>query len=198
MSKLPKKKIIGITGSMGSGKSMVSSMIRKRFPVLDLDQVNRSLIEKGNKGYKALSRKLDIPFDKDRNIDKKVFSKRMFSDNEYKEKVERIIHPLILDEMKEWIDRHQDVLVFIEVPLLFETNMDVFFDEIWCVVCDEAIALQRLQTKRNYSLEEAKSRLACQYSPIIKLQQSDVVLYNNGTIEELEEQVSVYLERSLS
>lgn len=198
MSKLPKKKIIGITGSMGSGKSMVSSMVRKQFPVLDLDRTNRELIQKGNQGYRSLLCRLPVPLQEDKEIDKAAFASQMFSDKTYKKKVEDILHPLILEAMEDWIRMQSDRLVFVEVPLLFETDMEDLFDEIWCVVCDESVALERLESQRHISKEQAKARLSCQYSPVIKMQQSDVVLYNNGTIEQLGEQVKLHLERSLS
>ena len=55
MSKLSKKKVIGITGSMGSGKSEISRYLRKKYPVLDCDQVNADLLKKGNLGYQKLN-----------------------------------------------------------------------------------------------------------------------------------------------
>lgn len=198
MPKMSKKKIIAITGSMGSGKSMVSSMLKENFPVLDVDQVNRQLIEKGNKGYRQLVKEMKIPLDEKKNIDKSAFAQCMFTDKTYKQKVESILHPLIVESMQEWIEQQENTLVFVEVPLLFESHMEDLFDEIWCVVCDEEVALQRLETKRHITRENAKARLACQYSPVIKMQQSDVVLYNNGTLEQLREQVKLHLERSLA
>ncbi len=198
MPKMSKKKIIAITGSMGSGKSMVSSMLRKNYPVLDLDQVNRGLIEKGSKGYKQLLKEIHVDLDEKKNIDKQAFAQKMFSDKAYKQKVESILHPLILESMEEWIDKQESVLVFVEVPLLFEAHMEDLFDEIWCIVCDEEVALERLEAKRNISRQKAKARLSCQYSPVIKMQQSDVVIYNNGTLSQLQKQVQLHLERSLA
>ena len=196
MPKMSKKKIIAITGSMGSGKSMVSTMIQKRYPVLDADQVNRDLIKMGNAGYRALSKKLTLPLDSHQEINKSEFSKKIFSDPIYRDQVEAILHPLIMKAIQDWIKNQKNTLVFIEIPLLFEAGMEDHFEEIWCVVCDEEVALERLKAGRNISREEAKARLACQYSPVIKIQKSDVVLYNNGTIEQLQEQVDLYLERS--
>ena len=196
MPKMSKKKIIAITGSMGSGKSMVSSMIQKQYPVLDADQVNRDLLKAGNAVYRALLKQLSLPLDPHQEINKVDFSKKMFSDPAYREQVEGILHPLIMKTIQDWIKDQKDTLVFVEIPLLFEAGMEDHFEEIWCVVCDEEVALERLKSKRNISREEAKARLACQYSPVIKMQKSDVVLYNNGTIEQLQEQVDLYLERS--
>lgn len=196
MPKMSKKKIVGITGSMGSGKSMVSSLLAKHYPVLDVDRVNAKLLEKGNAGYRKLVRELKVPLDEEKEIDKKALAKIVFSNRQFRQSIEDILHPLILQEMESWVEEQNYDLVFVEMPLLFENELDTLFDEIWCVVCDEKVALERMEKKRHITREEAKARLACQYSPIIKMQQSDVVLYNNGTIEELENEVKLQLKRT--
>ncbi len=192
---MSKKKVIGITGSMGSGKSKVSSYLAKSYPVLDCDQVNAQLLKKGEKGYFYLTQLPWIALDEKGQIDKKKMAKEIFSDEKKKEKVENILHPLILDEMKTWISKQKSELVFIEVPLLFESQMEEHFDSIWCVVVSKDIALERLFQYRNYTYEQAQERIDQQMSVEEKKKRSTFVIENNGSLKELEEEIHKTLRR---
>ncbi len=195
MSKLPKKKVIGITGSMGSGKSEVKRYLSDFYPVLDCDKVNALLLEKGQAGYEQLKNMGILKFDIHMNIDKAELAKYMFSNSEHKELVENILHPLIFEYMNNWIKEQKDDLVFIEMPLLFEIQAQKYFDSIWCVVTDQNIALSRLQEYRNFTHEQAMARLSHQMDPALKMRQSQVVLKNNGTRQELYKQIQEALQK---
>ncbi len=198
MPELSEKKIIGLTGSMGSGKSTVASIIRERFPVLDCDEVNRNLLKKGNAGYEALLSNGLIFLDEEGEIDKKKMASAIFSDEDLRKKSESILHPLIFEEMEKWISEQRTPLIFIEMPLLFESSAQGHFDEIWCVISDSDIALERLQKGRNISPEEALARWKAQFDPEYKRAHSEVVIFNNGSLEELREQILGVIERSLN
>ena len=84
MSILSKKKIIGITGSIGAGKSKVAAYLRQTYPVLDCDKVNAQLLKKGNEGYKALRFLGWVPTLENQEIDKKGMAQAMFQSPEKK------------------------------------------------------------------------------------------------------------------
>ena len=195
MSKLSNQKVIAITGSMGSGKSKVSELLSLQYPVIDCDRINALLLQKGNAGYEQLIKKSYIQLLEDGQIDKVAMARCMFTDSQIKEEVEHILHPLIFARIDEWVQEQGKPCVFVEVPLLFEIQAQSHFDAVWCVVCDESIALERLQTYRHVSQEEAKRRLNTQMSVEEKKAKSDTILYNNGSIEDLEKQIQVELER---
>lgn len=195
MSELPKKKVIGITGSMGSGKSQVAQFIRKRYPVLDCDRINAELLEIGHEGYVELVRHKLVPLLTDGQIDKISMAKAMFSDSQLKAGIEQILHPLIIQKMKEWIDAQNNPLVFIEVPLLFETRLEDCFDSIWCVATSKELALERLQEHRHISPEKAQARLSYQMDPKKKMNRSTIVLWNDGSLKQLEKQVQQAVEK---
>ena len=174
MSKLSKKKVIGITGSMGSGKSEISRYLRKKYPVLDCDQVNADLLKKGNLGYQKLNDLRIVELDSNGQIIKEV---------------EAILHPLIFEQMHKWIYEQESSIVFVEMPILFEISAQDHFDSIWCVVADLDVALSRLQTYRNFTREQALARLVSQMNPEEKMAKSDIVLQNNGTVEQLHKQI---------
>lgn len=195
MSKLSNKTVIAITGSMGSGKSKVSEILSHFFPVIDCDRVNEWLLQKGNEGYFALISKPYIHLLENGEIDKVEMSKSMFTDKRIKTEVEHILHPLIFAEIDCWVQAQRSEFVFVEVPLLFEIQAQNHFDQVWCVVCDEEIALMRLQEYRHISSQEAKRRLKTQMSVDEKVKRSSLVLYNNGSVEELKEKIMKELER---
>ncbi|MDO4466189.1 MAG: dephospho-CoA kinase [Bacillota bacterium] len=195
MSELSKKKVVAITGSMGAGKSQVSQFIAKKYPVLDCDRVNARLIEPDGLGFKQLKEKGLIQVLENGQLDKAQLSKDMFSNPSIKKEVESILHTLINEEIEKWIAQQEVSLLFVEVPLLFETHWENRFDEVWCVVSDQEVSLYRLETYRHIPKEEAKRRWANQWSVEEKKKKSDVVIENNGSLEELEEKVNEILRK---
>lgn len=189
MSKMSKKKVIGITGSMGSGKSEISRYLRNKYPVLDCDQVNADLLKKGNLGYEKLKKMNIVELDSNGQIIKESLASYMFSNEKYRKQVEAILHPLIFDEMHKWICEQDSSIVFVEMPILFEISAQEHFDSIWCVVADLDVALSRLQTYRNFTREQALARLVSQMNPEEKMAKSDIVLRNNSTVEQLHMQI---------
>lgn len=189
MSKMSKKKVIGITGSMGSGKSEISRYLRNKYPVLDCDQVNADLLKKGNLGYEKLKKMNIVELDSNGQIIKESLASYMFSNEKHRKQVEAILHPLIFDEMHKWIHQQESSIVFVEMPILFEISAQEHFDSIWCVVADLDVALSRLQTYRNFTREQALARLVSQMNPEEKMAKSDVVLRNNSTVEQLHMQI---------
>ena len=198
MSKLSKKKVIGITGSMGSGKSEISRYLAKKYPVLDCDHVNADLLKKGNLGYQKLNELHIVQLDAQKEIKKESLASYMFSKEENRKRVESILHPLIFEQMHTWIQEQESPIVFVEMPLLFEISAQDHFDSIWCVVADLDVALSRLQTYRNFTREQALARLVSQMNPEKKMAQSNIILYNNGTVAHLHEQIEDALKKELS
>lgn len=195
MSDMSKKKIIALTGSMGAGKSQVSQFIRQMYPVLDCDRVNAQLIEPNGEGFIQLKEKGLITTLENGQLDKVQLAKDMFSNPEIKKEVEKILHTLIYKKVEEWISEQTASLIFVEVPLLFEIHWENRFDEVWCVVANEEVSLYRLETYRHISKEEAKRRWAAQWSVEDKKKKSDIVIENDGSLEELEEKVKNILRK---
>lgn len=195
MSTLSKTKVIGITGSIGSGKSQVSKYIKEMYPVIDCDQVNAQLLEKGQPGYEALMALSYVQVQADQTIDKVHLANVMFSDCEKKKEIESILHPLIFKRINQWIQEQQTPVVFVEMPILFEIGATHMFDEIWCVYAPKEEAISRLSLYRGISKEEGLRRWNVQLSPQEKMRKSDVVIYNDGTLADLYAQVQADLEK---
>lgn len=189
----PPMTCIAITGTMGSGKSSVSALLKEWMPVTDCDQINAALLEPGQPGYQALMQAGVLQVDDQGTLDKPAQAAAMFSDPAYKAKVESILHPMIRQAVQDWA-YSQKGLCAVEVPLLFESGMESDFDEIWCVTCSLPTALQRLQQGRGIDAASALARIEHQMDAAAKCARSQVVLVNDGTLDELRQQIVSNLE----
>lgn len=177
---------IAITGTIGSGKTEVSIYLRKLgYDVFDCDEVNRRLLNEF--GYELLHNDFGECFD-DKTLNKEKLSKLIFSDSNKKQKLESILHPLILKELKS----REDNPLFAEVPLLFESNWDQYFDEKLLIVCEQDIALNRLEN-RGIARDDAIMRISNQMSVQEKIKKATRIIYNNGSLDELYSAIDSYL-----
>lgn len=183
-----KIRTIGITGSMGSGKSAAREILAGFIPTIDCDGINRDLLKKGHAGWQALKEAGLFYGDENGEIDKQAMADAMFEDAGLRHKMEAILQPLIIAQMDEWLASQENVCA-VEVPLLFECGLQDHFDAVWTVTCSNDTALERLEQGRNIEADEAKRRLALQYPPAKKAELSHVVLHNDGTMEDLHKQI---------
>lgn len=184
MPKLPK--VIAITGTIGSGKSTVRRILEQKIPVLDCDALARDLVEPGQAGWNEL-KKIDRSFFDEDVLNRQRMADRMFSDPVIRKNVNAVLHPLIIQEMKNWMESQEGICA-VEVPLLFELSLEDLFDETWLIVVDEKLGLERL-TKRGMKREDAKARLEAQMPVEEKKKRTDVIIKNNDNEIALEEEV---------
>lgn len=179
-----------ITGSIGSGKTMVSEYIRsKSYHVFDCDACNKQLLENDKCTFNLIKDVFPSCI-VDGEINKKVLSSIVFNNKEAKKKLENIMHPMILNKMNEEVSLYHPF--FAEVPLLFETNWDKYFDYCLLIVVDREIALDRL-TLRGLDKQESLRRLNNQMSVDEKMARSDGIIYNNCDLQSLYRQVDIWL-----
>lgn len=190
-------KKIGLTGVMGAGKSSVIALLKQQhIAVLDCDEINQRLLQKGNRGYMAIVDTFtEQLLDNDGNLDKQKLSDLIFSDPKKKQRAEKLLHPLIQQEIKTYCETCSDPLVFIEVPLLFEVRWEAYFDEVWVVACDQELLLERLAEYRKVERTEAFRRMKFQLSQEEKCAKADVILYNNDSMKMLNQQLLKELQR---
>lgn len=196
MSKNEKKTCIAISGTMASGKSTVLSYLNQLgYPTYNCDIINAQLQEVDEKGYLKIVELFgkDILND-NKEINRKKLASIIFHNVEKKKILESIMHPLILEKIYEIRDKY--FLVFIEVPLLYELGWEKYFDEHWLITCDESLCYERCIQDRNMTKEEVKARLDHQMSKESKMQKANIVIENNGNIQELYRKIDLLLGRN--
>ena len=162
---------IAITGNIASGKSEVEKILAKKFPVFDTDKMAHEILG---------------------NIDRKKLGDEIFRNPAKKKELEEYIHPKIKEKIKDIFEQEYEV-VFISVPLLFETDFYKLFDKILLIACDEELRLKRLMKRNNYTKEDAMLRIKSQIPQEEKIQKSDYIIYNNSTKEDLEKEVLIFI-----
>ena len=183
---------IAISGTIGSGKSTVLNYLKsKGYFVFSCDEYNAFLLNKGQQGYIKIQEQFPEAFIKG-ELDKKALSKIVFNNPLQRERLESIMHPLIIAEMLRLRDLFE--IYFAEVPLLFENNLEKYFDLSLLIATDEQKALERLQ-KRGLDYDSAKQRILNQMPQEIKMKRADEIIYNNGSLADLYNQVDIVINK---
>ena len=189
---------IAITGSIGSGKSEVGKILAKLgYPVIDTDVLAAEVLQRGSVVYEMLVKEYgEEILASDNSINKPFLANLIFTDSQAKDKVEGWMHPEIWRSVELICAQYQNnELVFVEVPLLFETNSQGLFDRSVVVLAKQDIALQRLIDYREIKHAEAYRRWAKQMDPALKMELADDVIFNNAGIDELEIRVQDYAKK---
>ena len=183
--------IIGITGSIGSGKTTVSRIFNRHgFEAINADEIGHEVIKKGSVAYKKIIKDFGgLILDKSRNIDRKKLGDIVFQDKLKLKKLNSITHPEIHGDIKKRIleFKNQGRNAAVDAPLLFESKMQSLFDNIIVVVADERVILKRLHEK--YPVQKIKKILKSQMPAKNKMQKADFVIKNNADLKILESQV---------
>lgn len=189
---------VAITGNIASGKSEVEKFLReKSFQVLDSDTVVHDLLRDDedvkNSFIKAFK---GFDFLEYGEISRSKLGKIVFTDKAAREKSQKILHPLVKDEIERFFSQQQEKgekIAFASVPLLFEAHFEQLFDKIILIYADDKIRLNRLMQRSHLTPEQAQNRLDIQMNQDDKKALSDFVIYNNGSIESLNETVNELL-----
>ena len=180
--------IVGITGGIGSGKSMVTDRLRELgHVVIDADEVALEAAVPWEPAMVRLREELgDEIFLEDGNLDRPVLAKLAFSDPEVLETVNKIFHKDILKRIESRISSiFGERIVFVSAPLLYETGADKMTDEVWLVTAREDIRLKRVIERDGLSESDVRARMKNQMPEEEKRRRADVVIENNGTPEQL-------------
>ena len=192
-------KIIGLTGSIATGKSQVSKYLKdKGIKVVDADLIARDVAN-----YKSVKNKIKKVFGDDLYIDDQLDRKKLaeiiFAKKIQREKLNDIMHPEIYKEINKETKGKED-LVFVDIPLLFE-NEDINkkygleFDEIWLVYVDRETQIKRLMKRDEISREYAEKKINSQIPIEEKRKKADVIIDNSGTLEETFKKVEKNLKK---
>lgn len=173
---------ICITGGIGSGKSVVSSVFKALgIPVYDADQAARQLYE-SNSELKAKVKEVfgEQILDKQGKIDRKTLAGLVFSDPEKLKQLNALVHPLVIKDFQEWKLQFSDTpYVLREAAILFESGTDKDCSKIIAVSAPEEMRIQRIRERDRRSRAEVEAILARQWKEEEKIRRSDFVIVNN-------------------
>ncbi len=192
--------IIGITGTIGSGKSLVGTILKEEgVPVVDTDAVVHLLLDNDPGVQANIEKRFGTTVLKVDELGKTVVDRRalghvVFNDDIARRDLERIVHPAVLEYCQDWIASQGEPLVALLVPLLFEAGLPRHYDQIWSVVCDEPILRSRLKARNNFSDDEIDKRLQAQLSQKDKAERADRIIDNSASIENTRQQVLQLIE----
>lgn len=190
------KKIIGITGIISSGKSsVIKILIDKGYFIIDADVISKEITLKGNQAYEMIKKSFGDDFFIDDKLDRKKLGSLIFNDINKREELNNIMHPIIKKEIINRINNSNNDIIFLDIPLLFESKMDDLCDFIVCVYSDKDIIIERLMKRDNISFEYALKKINSQLSLEKKKELSDYIIYNNSSLEDLYIEVDKMLER---
>ena len=188
---------IAITGNIGSGKSSVSRILKSLgYPVFDADTLAKAQYEKAE-----VKNALNTYFQEDLypngTLDHARLSELIFKEahSEARQLVEALIHPLVFSDLASLAQESGSLIVFSEVPLLYEAHGETAFDRVLLVVSDEDIADKRLMEQRGLDLKEIRRRRKLQLSSRIKMALADDIIENNEDEATLIQQVTLYSDK---
>ncbi len=194
MSRWPGKYVIGLTGNIATGKSVVRRMLEHLGAyTIDADMLAHRAIAKGAPGYQPVVDTFGKwILDANGEINRERLGRVVFSDPEALKKLEAIIHPLVFQAIDAMVRRASQPVVVIEAIKLLETDLRSACDAIWVIHAPTDVQLERLVQKRQMRREEALQRIQAQAPQQQKIAQANVVIQNKGSYEELWKEVNRY------
>lgn len=192
---------IGLTGGIACGKSTVSAMLVRRGAILiDADRLAREVVEPGTPALAEVVRVFgQAVLRGDGTLDRQELGRLVFGSEEKRRTLEDILHPpirkLMLERMAEAEKQAPDKLVVVDVPLLYESELEDYYQEVMVVYAPEEVQLARLMERNGLSEEEARKRLKAQMPIEWKKEWADHVVDNSGELSATEEQVERFWKR---
>lgn len=197
------KPVVGLTGGIACGKSTVAEMFADLgIPVVDADDLAREVVEPGTPGLQLIVDEFgEGVLDDAGRLDRKKVGEMVFGDEEVRETLNAIMHPLIGAAGAQSIMAHQDdpaPYLLYEAALLVETRAYEAFSALIVVSADESLQRLRLIARDGFSVSEANARIGSQLAVERKIAVADYVVTNNGDLDSTREQVVQVHEKLVS
>ena len=183
---------LGLSGGIGSGKSTVAKILSNLGAVvIDADVIAREVLEPNQAGYqKAIEVFGESILDSDLRIDRKMLAELVFQNSDELAKLEAIVHPAVIARVAQIRSSlPESTVVVYDTPLLFEKNLQEQFDKVLIVVTDSEHRKARL-IERGLELTDIEARIANQATDAQRRTVADFVIENNGSPEQLQDQVT--------
>ena len=182
---------IGLTGGIGSGKSTVSDIFSQLgVPVIDMDVIARQVVEPGSPALTEITEAFGPSIlNQDGCLDRQLLRQRIFESDSDRRKLETILHPLIRAETERQLAELQAAYCIIVIPLLAESGLQTFVDQVLVIDTAESLQLKRLMARDHVSDSEAQKILDAQAPRESRLQIANDVICNDGDLASLQREV---------
>ena len=186
---------IGLTGGIACGKSVVLEMFKEAgWYTLSADALVHELLDHDPEVIEAVISKFGVEVKaSDASLNKKAIAKVVFADSQQRVWLEGLLHPLVRKRWTSALDAEPDKNWVVEIPLLFEKKLEKDFDLVVCLSCSRENQLERLQS-RGMNEADAEARIASQAPLAEKIEKSDFVLTNTGSLNFLRKQFQILIE----
>lgn len=157
------RKVVGITGGIGAGKSMVCNILSLLgYPVYDCDSRAKLIMDEDISIKKALVHHVTPDaVDSHGNIDRKAISEVVFKNHIKLKELNSIVHGAVREDIKKWLENN-DGISFVETAILYESGVDKMVDEVWEVTAPDDVRIERVCRRNNLSIEDVISRIESQ------------------------------------
>lgn len=189
--------VIGLTGGIASGKSTVANYLKENgFAVIDADIAARQAVEKGTEGLRKVAETFPGVLNEDGTLNRKALGTIIFNDKAQRDSLNKIVHPIVrrlMDEEKAAALSEGKVVVM-DIPLLYENELEHTVDEVWVVYVSYDIQKMRLMKRNELSESEADARINSQMSMDEKRNKADIVIDNCHDLDTLYKRLEALIE----
>jgi len=192
-----KKRVIGVTGIFGSGKSTVSGMLRAYgLKIIDADKLAHKYLLPGTKTYKKILGYFGKGIlKKNRKIDRRKLGKLVFGNRELVKKLNAIIHPKVIADIKSAIRRSGGKTVVLDAPLLIESGLRKIVDDLIVVIIERDELIRRMAKKVSLKRPEILARIKSQIPQKVKARFANFIIDNSGTVSATKKQVKKIMKK---
>ena len=196
---MTQSKRIGLTGGIGSGKSCAAGMFAAAgVPVLDLDRVGHEVVAPGSEGLQLLIQTFgEAMLNDDGRLNRSALGSHCFGSAQETARLNSIMHPLIWQAERLWLEKQSAPYVIIEASVLLESGGQDRMDGVIVLLADQALRLQRVLARGDRDEKAFEAIVARQCSDEQRIKAANWVLHNNGSLAELQQHV-IALHRQIS
>lgn len=179
--------IVGLTGGIGSGKSAAAKIfVELGIDVIDADELSKNVLIENQKAKKIFVEKFGQKYiNSNDEIDRELLREDIFKDEKKRKDLEGIIHPIVREEISEFVVNSKSIYKIIMVPLILETNSVDAYEKIVVVDCDLDKQIERASMRDDVSKENVENIIKNQASREERLSIADQVIMNNASLDDL-------------
>lgn len=187
--------IIGITGGIATGKSTFSNLLKTYgFKVVDADKISYEALTIDRNCIQKVVSMFNCQ-NEDGTINRQKLGEIIFNDQTCQKKLESIVHPYVINKIENEIKASKEQYIFLDIPLLYEANLQYLCDCVIVVYANYTTQLERLKKRNNLTDTEAICRIQSQLDIEIKKQKANYIIDNNGDLENLKYQTNKLIEQ---